>query len=521
MHHVLGLFLAALLVVAPVWDTPDDRVGPPGVAWADDDDDGDSDDGDDDGDDDDSDDDGGGRSGGSGASGASGGGGGQGGRGSGRQGGDGSDGQARLPRGDGNDPVSRWLRRLIDGPAETRQTARPRAPLAPQVSPRPVARLVQESAEPDEVLTFALSPADLAQLVVDGFSVIETGVLAGLGVTFHRLSVAPDLDLPTALAQVRALPSGQASDLNHFYRAEQGASACDTDMCGPVRQIDWPDPASCAPVGAPIGVIDTAVNTDHDLLAAARIDTVRTASPGTDPAPPGHGTAVAALLVGAPDRGFRGLVPEARLIAVDAFHAVGRDARADTLALLRGLSLLAERGVRTVNLSLAGPANILLEQSLARLAQDDVLVVAAAGNGGPGAPDAFPAAYDTVVAVTAVDRANAVFRRAQRGSHVELAAPGVDVWTAASVSGLRRKTGTSFAVPFVTAALAQARVQAPGLSATDLRGVLGALARDLGEPGPDPIFGKGLLSVRGLCGSAQTFPASVQTGAKKDQRRSE
>jgi subtilisin family serine protease len=349
--------------------------------------------------------------------------------------------------------------------------------------------------------------------VAVGFSIIDSGALAGLGVTFHRLEIAPGLDLPTALAQVRALPTGQISDVNHFYRTEQALPDCNAAQCAAVRQIGWPDPRDCTPA-ASIGIIDTPVNMDHALLAEARIETLRTASQDTDPASVMHGTAVAALLVAAPDRGFKGLVPTAPVIAVDAFHKVGRDERADTLALIRGLSVMSDRGVKTINLSLAGPANVLLETAVDRLAKNDVLLVAAAGNGGPGAPAAFPGAYPSVVAVTAVDGEDRIFRRAQRGAHVEFAAPGVDVWTAASISGLRRKSGTSFAVPFVTAALAQARADAPGLPASAIRRTLGDQARDLGEPGPDPIFGQGLLSARGLCGTARFLPASAPAGTE-------
>ncbi len=83
-----------------------------------------------------------------------------------------------------------------------------------------------------------------------------------------------------------------------------------------------------------------------------------------------------------------------------------------------------------------------------------MVIVAAAGNGGPKAAPAYPAAYNDVIAVTAIDRAKRAYRRAGRGEHIDLAAPGVDVWTAASVPGARAKTGTSFATPFVTAAVA-------------------------------------------------------------------
>ena len=98
--------------------------------------------------------------------------------------------------------------------------------------------------------------------------------------------------------------------------------------------------------------------------------------------------------------------------------------------------------------------------------------------------------------MTAVDRRKRVYRRAGQGDHIDLAAPGVDVWAAASVSGVRPKTGTSFAAPFVTAAVAVALTsRGPGATA-----LLYESAEDLGEPGKDPVYGWGLLNVQSLCG---------------------
>ena len=104
------------------------------------------------------------------------------------------------------------------------------------------------------------------------------------------------------------------------------------------------------------------------------------------------------------------------------------------------------------------------------------------------------AAYDPVLAVTAVDRRGQVYRRANRGDHIDLAAPGVNVWTAASISGARPKTGTSYAAPFVTAAAALIWQRDPSLSAADLGDMLRDAARDLGPKGRDAIFGDGLIA---------------------------
>ncbi|PHQ70486.1 MAG: hypothetical protein COB97_04800 [Paracoccus sp.] len=128
-----------------------------------------------------------------------------------------------------------------------------------------------------------------------------------------------------------------------------------------------------------------------------------------------------------------------------------------------------------------------------------ILLIAAAGNTGPAAPPAYPAAYPRVVAVTAIDRRGQVYRRAARGEHIDLAAPGVDVWTAASISGARTKTGTSYAAPFVTAAAALMLQADPTIGNGRLRKRLLEGARDLGAKGRDPIFGAGLVMPPATC----------------------
>ncbi len=101
--------------------------------------------------------------------------------------------------------------------------------------------------------------------------------------------------------------------------------------------------------------------------------------------------------------------------------------------------------------------------------------------------------------MTAVDGNKKAYRRAGRGTHIDLAAPGVNVWTAASIRGARTKTGTSFATPFVTAAvvLAQNRLALSGHD--DIAAMLSEKAEDLGDPGKDDIYGFGLVKAVGGC----------------------
>ena len=170
------------------------------------------------------------------------------------------------------------------------------------------------------------------------------------------------------------------------------------------------------------------------------------------------------------------------------------DTRAGLIASSDGpinaLSWLAAQDVRVVNMSLAGPANELVERTLRKLRQRGVLIVAAVGNDGPFAKPRFPSAYESVIGVGAVDEQGRAYTRSGRGDHVEFAAPGVDVTAAAAQAGTRQFTGTSFAAPIVSGLLIQ-RLTTMG----DPQSALDALRADtldLGRPGVDPVFGRGL-----------------------------
>jgi len=135
------------------------------------------------------------------------------------------------------------------------------------------------------------------------------------------------------------------------------------------------------------------------------------------------------------------------------------------------------------------------------------VIVAAAGNNGAAAEPSYPAAYPGVVAVTAVDRDLNVYRRATRGPYVDLSAPGVNVWTASAQGNGMLRTGTSYAVPFVSAAAGLVLASNPELDAKAVRARLEESARDLGQPGRDPIFGFGLIQMAGLCKQPAEPPA--------------
>jgi subtilisin family serine protease len=356
--------------------------------------------------------------------------------------------------------------------------------------------------------------------VTQGYVVLERADLVSLATTMRRFRVPEGTTIDAARDTIRALPGAEAADFNHYYRAGQDsaavtddAPACNGLHCPALTLIDWPQALGPEGCGAPvtIGMVDTGLNTDHEVLAGADIDLTRIAPEDYTASAAIHGTAVAAILVGDSQTRVPGLLPGLPLVAVDAFHRTAGDERTDAFTLVRALDHLSERGVQVINLSLAGPPNTVLEDTLLQLTgQRRIAVIAAAGNDGPRAEPAYPAAYDTVIAVTAVDRNGTVYRRAIRGTHVDLAAPGVEIWTAASVKGARWKTGTSFAAPYVTAAVALWLQHDPMLTPEEIRARLIASAGDLGPDGLDETYGHGVLNLGGTCpGQAVFLPASA------------
>lgn len=355
--------------------------------------------------------------------------------------------------------------------------------------------------EPDELVALNLSRAGIAAARSLGFRILEQRRLDTLGFVLYRLRPPRHTLAREALARLRAADPEGFHDVNPVYQLASGPpgapapAACEGVRCYGQALVRWP--AGGCPVEARVGLVDSAVDWRHPALVNGRIATHRI-QPGEAQLQDGdHGTAVAALLVGSPASGFAGLLPRAELVAADVFARNDRGQLfTDSASLAKGLDWVASRKPAVINLSVAGPDGRVLQAAIQRVQKLGIPVVAAAGNEGPQAPAQFPAAYPGVFAVTAVDRKERIYARANRGPYVRLAAPGVSIWTAGvDGPGLFRE-GTSFAAPFVTAAVALLKARQPGLDFASLAAALREPARDLGAPGPDPVYGWGLLQAK-------------------------
>ena len=357
-------------------------------------------------------------------------------------------------------------------------------------------------AVPGEILAFSESLRQAQSLrrslAAQGARVREQQVLRALGMVVIRFRLPPGSDARAWLARLRRAFPQADFDLNHRYRLQ----AADPRAYGR-HLVRAGSPASDCGRGLRIGLLDSAVEASHPALAGQDIRQRLFVERGGVAAPRDHGTAMAALLVGRADAGpLAGLVPGATLWVAAVFETRQGRIDATVSGIVRGLDFLAGRKARILNLSLAGPGNRILRRAIVQLARQDRLLVAAAGNAGPLAPPRYPAAWPEVLSVTAVDARRRVYANAVRGAHLDLAAPGVDVWVARAGGGAFA-SGTSYAAPFVTALAARHWLQNPRLTAAGLRRILRDTALDLGTPGPDAVFGAGLVQApAGICRDA-------------------
>ena len=329
-----------------------------------------------------------------------------------------------------------------------------------------------------------LDESELINLQKLPVEILEKTRFDELDLTLVRFRAPVDLDSIDALKKQLPEKFSTRLDRNHIYTSQINKTPNEvttTSLAVPICTND-----------IKIGMIDTAIKADHlAFKASANKITQKNFLDEQMAQPDAHGTAVAGLLLGQGEE-LKPLLPNASLYSASVFYAQNEYSQGATMInLVRALNWLISENVSVINMSLAGPDNQILAKVISKTISSGKVVVAAAGNEGPAAPPMFPAAYPGVIAATAVDKEQHIYRWANRGNHIYFSTMGVSVLTARSSGGFGRESGTSMAAPIVAAFVACELVQ--NIAPSNLLERLSAKATDLGEQGRDPVFGVGVL----------------------------
>ena len=245
--------------------------------------------------------------------------------------------------------------------------------------------------------------------------------------------------------------------------------------------------------GVRIAMLDTGVGQHETLGSRVReIDLVSSRQPSSTEIH-GHGTAVAALMVGR-DGISQGIVPAADLLSI---RIADENGSSNSFLLAEGIVRAVDEGAQIINISMASYGDSLLVQdAVAYAGEKQVLIVASAGNEGYTVP-AYPAAYENVIAVGAVDAAGQHLAFSNTGDSIDVTAPGFEVLAAWPGEEYTSFTGTSAAAPLVAGALGAAltETQSGQLLPLQAQSILESNLNASGAPGHDPFYGGGTLDV--------------------------
>ena len=328
-----------------------------------------------------------------------------------------------------------------------------------------------------------------------GLEVLQRAEIALLGRRIIRCRISGNRPVNIVLAALQGDGRIAASQPNYYYRRQASLPGAASNVLQyALEKLGIAAAHGVATgLGSLVAIIDTGIDQSHPDLQAAVTESFD-ATGGTQPVADPHGTSVAGIITA--HGAIEGVAPDAKLLDIRVFEtdASGSGATATTMTLLRGLQWSADRKIRIVNLSLAGPRDDVVGETIAAMIAKDIVIVAAAGNGGAEAPNAYPAAFADVIAVTATDSGDALYVAANHGSYIAVAAPGVDVITPALYEAYQMNSGTSFAAAHVSGVIALMLEHDPGLSVQKIREALQSRAKDLGPPGMDDQFGAGLVN---------------------------
>lgn len=277
-----------------------------------------------------------------------------------------------------------------------------------------------------------------------------------------------------------------------------------------------------------VALIDTGVDYTHPELADHIHPDGRTFFlTGRPQDESGHGTLTAGIIAAAANDGAGtvGIASNVQILPIKV--SPGNSARQLTTAdaqeavnynfqdPIRYAASPDRHGTRVININFASSLDDAQErQAIAEVNQQGVLVVASAGNSGQNRA-LYPAAYDCVLGVGAVDRNAQRASFSTYGLGVDVVAPGVSIYGTDLVGAkgysqddYGAASGTSFAAPHASGVAALIFSIRPDLSANDVREIIMRSARDVGTPGFDAEYGYGLIDAGAALALAQTWQAN-------------
>jgi hypothetical protein len=328
-----------------------------------------------------------------------------------------------------------------------------------------------------------------------------------IGATIGLFRITDRRSVQTVSRELATEASIRSVQLNfrHFLQEEKAALTEGDPAQYALAKLRLPEAHTLAyGANVTVAVIDSGVDLKHPELANAIADSFDAL--GSKEGPHVHGTGIAGAIVS--HARLMGSAPAARILAIRAFAAAPNGGESTSFVILKALDYAAAHGAQIVNMSFAGPNDALIERGISAAVAKGIVMVAAAGNAGAKSPPLYPAANRSVIAVGATDAQDRLFAASNRGGHIAVSAPGVDIFLPAPDEKYQMASGTSFSAAYVSGLAALLLERNPGLKPDEVRAILMKTARDLGAPGRDDLFGAGEADAYAAVSAVAPAPAT-------------
>ncbi|MFA4878347.1 MAG: S8 family peptidase [Methanoregula sp.] len=309
--------------------------------------------------------------------------------------------------------------------------------------------------------------------------------------------IYPDIHAAAADLSDKEIAALKASGTVRYIEPDYLVTAYGPTMPWNIKQInaDTVQAYNTTGQGVKVAVIDTGIDYTHPDLAGAYAGGFNVLSQSSDPLDDnGHGTHCAGILaaVGS-SKGIYGTAPGISLYGVKVLSDKGEGHVSD---VIEGIFWAKNNSMQVASMSLGlSEDSRALHDAIDEASTSGVLIVAAAGNSGvpSGAGDtlSYPAKYDGVLSVAAVNKYNHRASWSSTGRHISISAPGVNIRSTIPGSTYATYSGTSMAAPHVAGVAALVYSAHPDWTNEQVRDQIVSTATPLGNSW---FYGAGLVN---------------------------
>ncbi len=243
--------------------------------------------------------------------------------------------------------------------------------------------------------------------------------------------------------------------------------------------------------GVKIAILDSGLNNHSELRTEYIRDGYNSIDPNTQPLDDfGHGTFITGVIAATyNDKGFIGVAPDVEIYPVKVLNQYGIG---DIEDVVKGIEWCIENDIDIINMSFAVTKDHNnLKNAIQSALNAGIFIVASAKNSSGGIVG-YPASYEGVISVAAIDSDLNISKTSSRGK-IDYSAPGVDIVTITHDGKYQYFSGNSIATPFITGLIALLLQSNNEVNNESIHTILEPFVKDLGTSVPDNVYGKGMI----------------------------